>query len=116
MRWVVARGLSRGRNPLPRLEEWTSFAVFSEKSAEIVCVVSIIPYNSSANTHKREYEAMQAQIENREARGALRMNASPELRRRIKVRAAELGTTMRGYVTEAVLERLDREDVGNHEK
>ncbi len=59
---------------------------------------------------------MQAQIEHHEARGALRMNASPKLRRRIKIRAAELNTTMRDYVTEAVVERLDREDAGNHEK
>lgn len=63
-----------------------------------------------ANTHRREHEAMQAQVEDREIRGALRMNASPGLRRRVKVRAAELDTTMRDYVTEAVERRLAAED------
>lgn len=53
---------------------------------------------------------MQAQVEHREVRGALRLNASPDLRRRIKVRAAELNTTMRDYVTEAVERRLDEEN------
>lgn len=50
------------------------------------------------------------QSERPAVRGALRLNASPELRRRLKVRAAELNTTMYEYVTEAVLEKLDRED------
>ena len=40
----------------------------------------------------------------------LRAEAPPELRRRIKVRAAERGVAMQRYVREAVEEKLAKED------
>lgn len=40
----------------------------------------------------------------------LKIEATPELRQKIKIRTAVLGVSMREYVTEAVEQRLDEED------
>ena len=40
----------------------------------------------------------------------LRVDAPPALRRRVKIKAAQLGMTMQRYVTEAVERRLAAED------
>ena len=52
---------------------------------------------------------MQTQVEER---AVLRLDASPELRQKVKVVAAKAGVTMREYMIEAVEEKLEEDERG----
>lgn len=45
-----------------------------------------------------------------EERAVLRLDASPELRQRVKVVAAQRGVTMREYMIAAVREKLEEDE------